>query len=63
MSDDDARTVIDGTATSLFHLAANLQSRANAGAEFPNEEIVALAKRLQDHAADLQLAAGRLSAR
>jgi hypothetical protein len=61
MSDEKPRAVVDGTATSLFHLAANLQSRANAGEAFPKEEILTLAKRLQDHAADLQLAASRMT--
>ena len=60
MENENPKDAVDSTATSLFHLAANLQSRPNNGEEFTNEEIEALAKRLQDHAADLQLAARRL---
>ncbi len=60
MEDEKPKLAVDGAATSLFHLAANLESRANNDEEFPKEEIIAIAKRLQDHAADLQLAASRM---
>ena len=60
MEDEDPRSAVDSTAESLFHLAANLQSRAANGEEFTSAEVEAIAKRLQDHAADLQLAASRL---
>ena len=61
MKEEDSKTVVDSTATSLFHLTANMVSRANAGEEFSKAEILAIASRLQDHAADLQLAASRLT--
>jgi hypothetical protein len=60
METENPKQVVDSTADSLFHLAANMISRANKGQEFPKEEIEAIAKRLQDHAGDLQLAASRL---
>ena len=60
MEDGEPKAVVDSTAQSLFHLTANLISRAEKCEEFPKDEIDAIAKRLQDHAADLQLAASRL---
>ncbi|HZD42240.1 MAG TPA: hypothetical protein VE131_16070 [Terriglobales bacterium] len=60
MENENPKEIVDSTAESLFRLAANMISRANEGEEFPKEEIEAIAKRLQDHAADLQLAASRL---
>ena len=60
MHEENPKVVVDFTAQSLFHLAATLQSRSSSGETFPKEEIEALATRLQDHAADLQVAASRL---
>jgi len=57
---EDPIDVVDDTAKSLFHLASTLQYRSEHGEEFSPGEIVSVAKRLQDHAADLQVAASRL---
>jgi hypothetical protein len=60
MPQPDPRSVVDGIADNLFHLAANLESRANKGEAFPKDEILALAGRLQDYGADLQTAASQM---
>ena len=60
MNDETPKIVVDSIAQSLFHLAATLLSRCNSGETFLKEDIEVLATRLQDHAADLQVAASRL---
>lgn len=60
MKSENPKAAVDDTATSLFHLAANLESRANQGEVFVKEEIISIANRLKDHASDLQLAASRM---
>jgi hypothetical protein len=60
MENEEPKKSVDNISEKLFHLAESLATHADAGREFPPGEIMAVAKRLQDYAADLQLAASRL---
>lgn len=54
------KDTVNDIATNMFHFAANLESRATKGEEFPKDEILAIVGRVQDYAADLQVAASQL---
>ena len=56
---EESKRVVEDTARSLFYLAATIEHRSEQG-EFSREEVLEIAKRLRDHAIDLQLAASRL---
>lgn len=61
MDSEEPKTSVARISENLFHLSASLISQADTGREFPPGEIMAVARRLHDYAAELQQAADRMT--